>query len=135
MATKAIFGEVKNNGIGYWAVLGIFGLLVLGGAWAFFYIHHHGHHVTGMNNQIVWGMPHVFAIFLIVAASGAANIATIGTVFSKKIYQPLGRLSAFLAASLLIGGLLVLVLDLGHADRLIVASASASAQQAKLIRA
>jgi len=113
MATKAIFSEVKNNGIGYWAVLGIFGLLVLGGAWAFFYIHHHGHHVTGMNNQIVWGMPHVFAIFLIVAASGAANIATIGTVFSKKIYQPLGRLSAFLAASLLIGGLLVLLLDLG----------------------
>ena len=29
----------------------------------------------GMNNQIVWGLPHVFAIFLIVAASGVLNVA------------------------------------------------------------
>ena len=26
----------------------------------------HGHIVTGMSNQIVWGLPHVFAVFLIV---------------------------------------------------------------------
>jgi len=120
MATKTIFSEVKN-GLGFWAILAIFGILVLGGALAFFYMEHHGHYVTGMNNQIVWGMPHVFAIFLIVAASGAANIASVGTVFGKKIYQPLGRLSAFMAASLLLGGLAVLVLDLGRPDRLIIA--------------
>ena len=36
----------------------------------------HGHIVTGMNNQIVWGLPHVFAIFLIVAASGVLNVAS-----------------------------------------------------------
>ena len=119
MATRAIFSEIKSNGLGYWAVLGFFGLLTLAGAAAFLYMHHHGHYVTGMNNQIVWGMPHVFAIFLIVAASGAANIATIGTVFGKKIYQPLGRLSAFLAAVLLVGGLLVLLLDLGSIHHVI----------------
>ncbi len=113
MATKAIFSEVKNNGIGYWGILGLLGLLVLGGLASALYMEHHGHYVTGMNNQIVWGMPHVFAIFLIVASSGAANVATVGTVFGKKVYQPLGRLSAFLAAALLIGGLLILLLDLG----------------------
>jgi len=118
MATKAIFSEVKNSGLGYWGLLGFFGLFVLGGALSFLYMHH-GHYVTGMNNQVVWGMPHVFAIFLIVAASGAANIATIGTVFGKKIYQPLGRLSAFLAASLLVGGLIVLLLDLGSIHHVI----------------
>jgi len=119
MATKAIFSEVRNSGLGYWGVLGFFGLLVLVGAWAFNTMHHEGHHITGMNNQVVWGIPHVFAIFLIVAASGAANIATIGTVFGKKIYQPLGRLSAFLAAALLIGGLIVLLLDLGSIGHVI----------------
>lgn len=118
MATKAIFSEVKNNGLGYWGILGFFGLLVLGGVFAFMHMHH-GHYVTGMNNQVVWGMPHVFAIFLIVAASGAANVATIGTVFGKKIYQPLGRLSAFLGAALLIGGLIVLLLDLGSIGHVI----------------
>jgi len=119
MATNTVFSEIKNSGTGFWAVLGFFGLLVLAGAGAFYYMEHHGHYVTGMNNQIVWGMPHVFAIFLIVAASGAANVATVGTVFGKKIYQPLGRLSAFLAAALLVGGLIVLLLDLGSIGHVI----------------
>ncbi len=74
-----------------------------------------------MNNQIVWGMPHVFAVFLIVAASGALNVASIGSVFGKPMYKPLARLSGLLAITLLAGGLMILVLDLGRPDRLIVA--------------
>jgi len=81
----------------------------------------HGHHVTGMNNQVVWGTPHIFAVFLIVAASGALNVASIASVFKKESYKPLARLSGLLAVALLIGGLLILVLDLGKPDRLIVA--------------
>ncbi|MCF6189495.1 MAG: polysulfide reductase NrfD [Cocleimonas sp.] len=118
MATKAIYSEVKNNGLGYWGVLGFFGLLVLGGVYAFLHMHE-GHYTTGMDNQIVWGLPHVFAIFLIVAASGAANIATIGTVFGQQVYKPQGRLSIILAASLLVGGLVVLLLDLGSIGHVI----------------
>ncbi|MBZ0130420.1 MAG: polysulfide reductase NrfD [Rhodobacteraceae bacterium] len=90
-------------------------------ALAVLYIEHHGHIVTGMNNQIVWGMPHVFAIFLIVAASGALNVASIASVFGQVPYKPLARLSGLLALALLAGGLAVLVLDLGRPDRLIVA--------------
>ena len=51
-----------------------------------------GHVISGMNNQIVWGLPHVFAIFLIVAASGALNVASIASVFGKVEYKPLARL-------------------------------------------
>ena len=50
-----------------------------------------GHIVTGMNNRIVWGLPHVFAIFLIVAASGALNVASIGSVFGKAPYKAARR--------------------------------------------
>ena len=82
---------------------------------------HEGHHVTGMNNLIVWGIPHVFAIFLIVSASGALNIASIASVFDREFYKPLARLSAILAIALLVGGLAVILLDLGRPDRLIVA--------------
>ena len=124
MNTKIVFQEVKNNGVGYWGLLGFLGLFILAGAFAFFAAEHSGHYITGMNNQVVWGLPHVFAIGLIVAASGALNIGSIGTVFGKHLYQPLGRLSGLLAMALLMGGLIVLVLDLGHADRLIVAMTS-----------
>ncbi len=105
----------------YWAVFAVLAAIVGVGLIAALYMEHEGHWVTGMNNQIVWGMPHVFAVFLIVAASGALNIATIGTVFGKRPFKPLGRLSGLLAVSLLAGGLLVLVLDLGRVDRLMVA--------------
>ena len=94
------------------------------GLFSFVTLEHEGHWLTGMNNQIVWGLPHVFAIFLIIAASGILNIASISSVFNIKIYKSLGRLSALLAICLLTGGLIVLVLDLGRPDRLIVATLS-----------
>ncbi|NQU56384.1 MAG: polysulfide reductase NrfD [Rhodospirillales bacterium] len=78
-----------------------------------------GHHITGMSNRIVWGLPHVFAVFLILTAAGAINPASIASIMGRKMYQPLARLSAVLAASLLAGGLMILVLDLGRPDRLI----------------
>jgi len=81
----------------------------------------HGHVITGMNNHVVWGLPHVFAISLIVTASGALNGASLSSVFGVAEYKPFARVSVLLAISLLIGGLLVLVLDLGRPDRLIVA--------------
>ena len=109
---------------------GVYGLIVLLGAFvlaalaSFWYMEHNGHIVTGMNNQIVWGLPHVFAIFLIVSASGALNVASIGSVFGKTAYKPMARMSGLLAIALLLGGLMVLVLDLGRPDRLIVAMTS-----------
>jgi len=113
--------EVENNGTGYWGLLGLLGAIVLVGLGAAYYMEHNGHWVTGMTNQVVWGTPHVFAVFLIVAASGALNVASIGSVFGKIAYKPLARLSGLLAIALLVGGLAVLVLDLGRPDRLIVA--------------
>ncbi len=80
-----------------------------------------GHWITGMNNQVVWGLPHVFAVLLILAASGALNVASMSSLFERKEYSPWARLSGLLAICLLVGGLIVLVLDLGRPDRLIVA--------------
>jgi len=115
------FREVEGSSLKYWLLFGALGLFVLLGALAWNHMHHYGHVVTGMDNQIVWGLPHVFAVFLIVAASGALNVASIASVFNKPMYKPLAPLSAILALALMAGGLLVLVLDLGRSDRLIVA--------------
>lgn len=115
------YTQIDGNSTGYWVLLAILGAMMLAGFSASMYMEHHGHYITGMNNQIVWGMPHIFAVYLIVAASGALNVASIASVFGKKAYKPLAPLSALLAIALLTGGLAVLVLDLGRPDRLIVA--------------
>lgn len=105
----------------YWMILAVLAVISAIAGFAVLHMEHNGHWVTGMSNQIVWGTPHVFAVFLIVAASGALNVASIASVFNKKAYKPLAPLSALLAVALLIGGLLILVLDLGRPERLIVA--------------
>lgn len=117
---KTLYTQVENTK-GFYLLLAGLGVIILAGLAAMLHMEHNGHWVTGMDNQIVWGMPHVFAIFLIVAASGALNVASIGSVFGKKMYKPLAPLSGLLAIALLIGGLSVLVLDLGRPDRLIIA--------------
>ena len=117
---RTIYREMPaNNGV---MAVALLLLAFLGGAaLSVFYVEHHGHAVTGMNNQVVWGIPHVFAIFLIVSASGALNAASIASVFKSAPYKPMARLSSILAITLLVGGLAVLVLDLGRPDRLLVA--------------
>ncbi len=120
---SVVYRELDGN-LAFWTVIGMLGAVIAVGLGAAYYMEHHGHYVTGMSNQIVWGIPHIFAIFLIVAASGALNVASVGTVFNKTLYKPMGRFSALMAATLLIGGLSILVLDLGRPDRLIIAMTS-----------
>ena len=118
---KIHFREWKVTSASYWGMLAILaGIIAVAGV-AVLYMEHSGHWVTGMTNQVVWGVPHVFAIFLIVAASGALNVASIGSVFGKKMYKPLGRFSGLVAITLLAGGLVVLLLDLGQPGRLLIA--------------
>jgi len=115
------YGTIEPRSLGFYAVLGVLGAITLAGLGAALYMEHHGHWITGMSNQVIWGVPHVFAVFLIVAASGALNVASIASVFGRQLYKPLARLSGLLAITLLAGGLAILVLDLGRPDRLIEA--------------
>jgi molybdopterin-containing oxidoreductase family membrane subunit len=105
----------------FWGLVALGAVAVAIGLGAAYYMEHHGHVVSGMTNQVVWGMPHVFAIFLIVAASGVLNVASIGSVFGKTVYKARAPLSGLLSLAMLAGGLAVLVLDLGRPERLIVA--------------
>lgn len=106
----------------FWALLALGGAVTLAGLGAAHTMEVHGHAVTGMSNQVVWGLPHVFAIFMIVAASGVLNVASIGSVFGQSAYKPRAPLSGLLSLALLAGGLMVLMLDLGRPERVIVAA-------------
>ncbi|MGE0312333.1 MAG: NrfD/PsrC family molybdoenzyme membrane anchor subunit [Lautropia sp.] len=106
----------------FYGLVALAGACVVAGLAAAHRIETAGHVVTGMNNAIVWGLPHVFAIFLIVAASGVLNVASIGSVFGQSIYKARARLSALLCVAMLAGGLAVLMLDLGRPERFVVAA-------------
>jgi Ni/Fe-hydrogenase subunit HybB-like protein len=118
---RIAYQKFEDHSPVFWGLLALNAVVILAGLGAAFYMEHNGHIVTGMSNQIVWGMPHVFAVFLIIAASGALNVASVSSVFNRSEYKPYARLSALLAITLLVGGLAVLVLDLGRPERLTVA--------------
>lgn len=121
---KVNYQQLTGSSRAFWLWIAVFAAIAGVAYGAALYMEHEGHWVTGMTNQVVWGLPHVFAVFLVVAASGALNVASIGSVFGNLPYKPLARMSGLLAIALLVGGLLILVLDLGRADRLIVAMTS-----------
>ena len=121
MSAPITYNLMSKNNKYFWRVCALLCVLFLIGLYSAYRMEHYGHWITGMSNQVVWGLPHVFAIFLILTASGVLNVASVASVFGKHQYQTWGRLSGLLAVSILIGGLLVLVLDLGRPDRLIIA--------------
>ena len=110
--------ETRN----FWLLVALGGLVTAAGLGAAHFMEIHGHIVTGMDNQVVWGLPHVFAIFMIVAASGVLNVASVGSVFGQPAYKPRAPLSGLLCIALLAGGVMVLMLDLGRPERIIVAA-------------
>ena len=115
------YEPLRGTSVQYHGLLGFLLSFVIAGLGAAHYMDVNGHWVTGMNNHVVWGVPHVFAVFLIVAASGALNAASLASVFGQTIYKPLARTSTVLAICLLLGGLAVLTLDLGRPERIIEA--------------
>lgn len=106
----------------YWLLLALGALGVLAGLAAAHHLEAQGHAATGMSHQVVWGLPHVFAIFMIVAASGVLNVASVGSVFGQTVYKARAPLSGLLSLAMLAGGLMVLLLDLGRPDRVVVAA-------------
>ena len=106
----------------FWGLAALGAAVALAGFLAAHAMETAGHVITGMNNQVVWGMPHVFAIFMIVAASGVLHVASIGSVFGHAVYKARAPLSGLLCLALLAGGLFVLMLDLGRPERVVVAA-------------
>jgi [DsrC]-trisulfide reductase subunit P len=116
--TAIAFDNLTASPRRLWPAVIALGAALLAGGLAVLVIETQGHHVTGMTNRVPWGLPHVVAYFLILAASGALNPAMVASVFRQKAYEPLAPFSALLAIALLVGGLSILVLDLGRPDRL-----------------
>ncbi len=134
MAEFIVYRELSGTSLRYWSLLALLAVPVALGAVSFFYLEYYGHGVTGMDNQIVWGMPHVFAVFLVIAATGALNVAIAASVFEKTIYKGVAPLSALVSLALLAGGLALLMLDLGRPDRMVVAVTSLNFQSLFALR-
>ncbi len=119
MRSTRDFSEATVRTRDFYAVVGICVAIAAAGLVAAQYMASAGHHVTGMSDRVVWGLPHVLALLLILAGAGAMSVASLAVAWQRRIYARLARLSCVVAMALLAGGLAILLLDLGRPDNLV----------------
>jgi molybdopterin-containing oxidoreductase family membrane subunit len=114
------FTKVEGNSGGYWAFMAVAGVVASLAPLTALYMFMEGHHVTGMTNQVPWGMPIVMAVYLIGASAGSLVLSAMSSVFGKAEYKPFARIASLLAVLLIISALMAIILDWGRPDRILV---------------
>ncbi|RLK51536.1 molybdopterin-containing oxidoreductase family membrane subunit [Alkalispirillum mobile] len=79
----------------------------------------HGHAAFNVSSQLPWGQPISTYLYFALASSGLGLIASLPLVFGFKQYYGIAKRAIFLAFIILISGMAVLALELGHTFRML----------------
>ncbi|MBU2600514.1 polysulfide reductase NrfD [bacterium] len=118
---KIYFTKIEGKTIRFYLLVAVLTVLASGGLYSSYLMYTKGHYLTGMNNQVPWGMPIVLTIYLIGLSAGSLVLSSLSSVFGQTEYKSFARVAAYLAALLLVGALLSLSLDLGRPERITMA--------------
>ena len=113
------FRTIEGRSPRYLLLVAILALLSLWGLWASWMMFTRGHNITGMNNQVPWGLPIAMAVYFIGLSAGSLVLSAIASVFGQKQYKPFGRIAVYMAILLIIAALASIILDWGRPDRII----------------
>ncbi|MFQ5430933.1 MAG: NrfD/PsrC family molybdoenzyme membrane anchor subunit [Nitrospinota bacterium] len=116
---KIKFSTIEGNSKGFWALAAVLTLLVLAGVAGSLMRQIYGHQISGMSNQVPWTFMKVIAIYFIGLSAGSLVLSALSSVFGIKEFKPLARISAVIAAILLFGSLVSIILVWGRPDRIV----------------
>ncbi len=109
VSSKEITG--KQLGI---MLLALIGLLIAGGM-AVNNLFAEGHAAYNTNNLgIFWGFPIVVYDYFLLTSTGLAMVASMALIFGGEDFRPIIRRALWLALAGLLGGVAVLMMELGH---------------------
>ncbi len=117
---KTKFTKIEGRSSQYYKFMVISALVASMAPLSALYMFLNGHHVTGMTNQVPWGMPIVMAVYLIGVSAGSLVLSAMSSVFGKVEYKPFARIAALMAVLLIVAGLMAIILDWGRPDRILV---------------
>ncbi|MGY6704806.1 NrfD/PsrC family molybdoenzyme membrane anchor subunit [Roseinatronobacter sp.] len=78
-----------------------------------------GHRSFNTTSQIPWGQPIATYLYFALASSGLGMIAALSLVFGFKQFLPIAKRAIFLSFVILIAGMAVLAMELGHVFRML----------------
>ncbi|MBI1920006.1 MAG: polysulfide reductase NrfD [Geobacter sp.] len=110
---SAIVGRLKAAGIGFYALLAIFGLLAVlataAGIHAMIAGHEHYYNVT---REISWGVLISTYVFFVVTSTGLCLVSSIGHVFGVQDFMPIAKRSVFLSIATILSGFFVIAFEI-----------------------
>jgi len=78
-----------------------------------------GHASLGTSSTLPWGQPIATYLYFALASSGLGLIASLAIVFGFKQFYPIVKRAIFLAFIILVSGMAVLAMELGHVFRML----------------
>ncbi len=78
-----------------------------------------GHRSFNTSSQMPWGQPIATYLYFALASSGLGMIAALPLIFGFKQFYPLAKRAIYLAFIILISGMAVLAMELGHVFRML----------------
>jgi len=116
---KIIYSTIEGNSKGFWGLVAFLVILLIGGAVVSIMRLIEGHQIVGMTNQIPWTLLKVMAIYFIGLSAGSLVLSALSAVFGIKEFKPFARISALVAAILLMGSLACIILAWGRPERIL----------------
>jgi molybdopterin-containing oxidoreductase family membrane subunit len=101
----------------WWIWVGILGLVLAVGVFGAIRVFVKGLHVTGLSDQVPWGLWITQDLSSIATGAGAFTFSAIVYLFRIKKYQPIARAAVFVGFLGYSSAMLALALDIGRPDR------------------
>ena len=115
-----ILESMEKTGRGFYATIGIFGMVVLWGAYAWYTQFTVGMQATGLNNTVMWGLYIATFMFMIGVSHAGIIISTTIRVFKLDKFKPISRIAEGMTLVGLAMAILSVVADIGRPDRILV---------------
>lgn len=115
-----ILASMKDTGKGFYATIGIFGMVVLWGAYAWYTQFAVGMQSTGLNNTVMWGIYICTFIFMIGVSHAGIVISTSIRLFKVDKFKSLARIAEGMTLVGLALAVLSVIADIARPDRMLV---------------
>ena len=114
---KRILESMEKTGRGFYTTIGIFGIVVLWGAYAWYIQFTVGMQATGLNNTVMWGLYIATFMFMIGVSHAGIIISTTIRIFKMDKFKPISRIAEGMTLVGLAMAVLSVVADIGRPDR------------------
>jgi len=101
----------------WWIWIGILGLMLAVGVFGAIRVFVKGLHVTGLSDQVPWGLWITQDLSSIATGAGAFTFSAVVYLFRIKKYQPIARAAVFVGFLGYSSAMLALAMDIGRPDR------------------